>query len=252
MPNLAPLVKAGSKGVDAIVDALRTFKFPQDEAMALAQQRAALPRSQGGLGLPADNTAMQRARAMGFETAPSKQTFHGTQSPDILKVDPSLSDLGFHTGRLEQAEKRLGNLAYSGQQFPEGANVMPLMVNKYANMLKVADEGTFHADALAPQFAKKKLLDKQEAKQIVKDIDADWKMRKVYDPQMRNILENEGYQGIKYANTHEGTGTSFAFTNPDVLRSQFAAFDPWRKTAATAATFGVAAPDLLAEELRKK
>ena len=43
-----------------------------------------------------------------------------------------------------------------------------------------------------------------------------------------------------------------ATMNPDMLRSRFAAFDPWRKTAATAAAFGVAAPNLLAEELRKK
>jgi hypothetical protein len=32
------------------------------------------------------------------------------------------------------------------------------------------------------------------------------------------------------------------------VRSRFAAFDPWRKDAATAAAFGVAAPDLLAKE----
>ena len=45
--------------------------------------------------------------------------------------------------------------------------------------------------------------------------------------------------------------------NPDQIRSRFAAFDPLRKTAAIAATAGVAAPDLLAadfneEELRKQ
>jgi hypothetical protein len=32
------------------------------------------------------------------------------------------------------------------------------------------------------------------------------------------------------------------------VRSRFAAFDPFRRTAATAAAFGVAAPDLLAAE----
>ena len=38
------------------------------------------------------------------------------------------------------------------------------------------------------------------------------------------------------------------YPDPSVLRSRFAAFDPYRKTAATAAAFGVAAPDLLAAE----
>jgi hypothetical protein len=42
-----------------------------------------------------------------------------------------------------------------------------------------------------------------------------------------------------------------AFYNPDQLRSRFAAFDPFRKTAATAAAMGVAAPDLLAQERNK-
>jgi hypothetical protein len=36
--------------------------------------------------------------------------------------------------------------------------------------------------------------------------------------------------------------------DPDQIRSRFAAFDPLRKTAATAAAAGLAAPDLLAEE----
>ena len=36
--------------------------------------------------------------------------------------------------------------------------------------------------------------------------------------------------------------------DPDNVRSRFAAFDPWRKSAAIAAAMGVAAPDLLAEE----
>jgi hypothetical protein len=39
--------------------------------------------------------------------------------------------------------------------------------------------------------------------------------------------------------------------DPDQIRSRFAAFDPLRKTAATAAAAGLAAPDLLAEEKKK-
>ena len=40
--------------------------------------------------------------------------------------------------------------------------------------------------------------------------------------------------------------------NPDNIRSRFAAFDPFRRDAATAALMGVAAPDLLAAEPEKK
>lgn len=38
------------------------------------------------------------------------------------------------------------------------------------------------------------------------------------------------------------------FDSPDMIRSRFAAFDPWRRTAAIAAAMGVSAPDLLAKE----
>jgi hypothetical protein len=252
MPNFAPLVKAGSKGVDAIVDALRTFKFPQDEAMALAQQRAALPRSQGGLGLPADNTAMQRAREMGFETAPSKTTYHASRVNVPAQIDPAMSDFGFHTGTLEQAQNRIKAFAPQNMTYPEGANVMPLMKHKYTNALKVADEGTFHADALAPQFAKKKLIDKDYAKRAVSEIEGDYSKRAFYDQKMRDVAMQNEIDALKYSNAQEGSGLSYAFNNPEVLRSPFAAFDPFRKTAATAAAMGVAAPDLLAEELRKK
>ena len=47
----------------------------------------------------------------------------------------------------------------------------------------------------------------------------------------------------------------FVSMNPDLFRSRFAAFDPFRRSAAVAATMGAAAPDLLAaqqdEEMRK-
>lgn len=52
-----------------------------EEAHAIAQLNAALPPSEGGLGLPKNNTAMDRASAMGFE---NKDWYHGT-THDINK-----------------------------------------------------------------------------------------------------------------------------------------------------------------------
>ncbi len=49
-------------------------------AMQLAQKNAALPISEGGLGLPTNNTAMDRAKAMGFDLP----FFHG-QKPTVEK-----------------------------------------------------------------------------------------------------------------------------------------------------------------------
>jgi hypothetical protein len=63
---------------------------------------------------------------------------------------------------------------------------------------------------------------------------------------------------VIFKSTYDGGGESqagmsdiFAVMSPDQIRSRFAAFDPFRKTAATAAAMGVAAPDLLAQERNK-
>lgn len=53
-----------------------------------AQRNAALPVSQGGLGLAPDNTAMDRARALGFDV--DNPVYHGTGA-DIEAFDPKLS-----------------------------------------------------------------------------------------------------------------------------------------------------------------
>jgi hypothetical protein len=65
------------------------------------------------------------------------------------------------------------------------------------------------------------------------------------------LFEQERYTSIPYVNEVEGKGDVSYIVPPDNIRSRFAAFDPWRRDAATAAAFGVAAPDLLAKEQEK-
>ena len=55
----------------------------------------------------------------------------------------------------------------------------------------------------------------------------------------------------KVINDKEFHSKSFIVKDPDNIRSRFAAFDPFRRNAATAAAMGVAAPDLLAKEKKK-
>ena len=61
---------------------------PQEEALRLAQQRAALPVSEGGLGLPPNNTPMDRARAMGFEADTYHGTFNRFENFDLSRANP--------------------------------------------------------------------------------------------------------------------------------------------------------------------
>jgi hypothetical protein len=68
----APTVANPQEAVDIATGFAGTIKPVQakvfQEAFDLAQQRAALPIAEGGLGLPANNTAMDRAKAMGNTT----------------------------------------------------------------------------------------------------------------------------------------------------------------------------------------
>ena len=68
----APSLADPQEAVDIATGFAGTIKPVQrkvfEEAFNLAQQRAALPVSEGGLGLPATNTAMDRAKAMGNDT----------------------------------------------------------------------------------------------------------------------------------------------------------------------------------------
>jgi hypothetical protein len=152
--------------------------FPQEEALKLAQQRAALPVEKGGLGLGPNNTAAERAAAMGF----SDDVYHGTKAQEIKQFD--MSKVGSETVLPASAPKAIYTakdpMLSSRYGSGDGQNVLPLLVN--------------------PQ----------------------------------NVALNNS--------------KIIALDNVDNIRSRFAAFDPFRKTAATAATMGVAAPDLLAQE----
>jgi hypothetical protein len=68
--------------------------------------------------------------------------------------------------------------------------------------------------------------------------------------------QSRGFQGVEIKNVKDNPNPSigsvisntYATENPDLIRSRFAAFDPFRKDVATATAMGVAAPDLLAAE----
>tara|TARA_R110002126_G_scaffold171240_2_gene320066 strand:- start:734 stop:2059 length:1326 start_codon:yes stop_codon:yes gene_type:complete len=176
-------IDVGKPGGSIKVTPVSLFTAPQEEALRLAQQRASLPISQGGLGLPAGNTPEQRAVAMGFDVP----AYHGTNK-DFLAFDKnkrgSATDEGWYGSGEYSSPSASGAEAYAMTDFPnykESANIIPLLVR---------------------------------------------------NPE--SIKNNYGYV------------TEYVTREPDQLRSRFAAFDPFRKTAAIAAAAGLAAPDLLA------
>lgn len=111
----------------------QTINYPQEEALRLAQQRAALPIEQGGLGLPANNTAAERAAAMGFDL----ETLHGTDAPDIKFLDPKRTKIiegVFSTTNPSVAYTYAKGAAEKGRAGSESApNILPLLLRSEAH-----------------------------------------------------------------------------------------------------------------------
>lgn len=186
------------------------FEYPQQAALDLAQKRAALPVSEGGLGLPANNTPMDRAKAMGFTTEGYRgstvaETTH--KNPLWWSEDPQYaSAYAAHTIRPPK-----------GQPDPYAGNVMPVLVN----------------------IGKSKEFEKFNIGGVPTDPFSGFK--EGVETGFRRYSKNEvtGDMGGKVWE---------ALTLPQNVRSRFAAFDPFRKDVATATAMGVALPDLLAAE----
>lgn len=214
---------------------------PQDEALRLAQQRAALPVEQGGLGLSPSNTAAERAAAMG-----GKEAIHFSRTGGDFNVLDSgqyavapFDAIGTHVGTKEAALDRFRNTVGTidtprGSTYPvQVLGDRPLMNEKGLPW------GEDELNAYLRKTGGHNWSDVNGGKMIYQDMNKDLR---------KKLFEDQGYTSIPYINDVEAKGAVSYIVPPDNLRSRFAAFDPFRRNAATAAAMGVAAPDLLAKE----
>jgi hypothetical protein len=248
---------------------------PQDEALRLAQERAALPVEQGGLGLPVDNTPEQRAMAMDFDTS----AYHGTAS-DISAINPDYygSSTGAKSAKdaffsAESPETAVGYANYAAQNAPvskliEQANKYERLAQrgiepdvnyaKYDDFLRQAEdlEKTISEERLRGQNVLPLLLNTKKSNII----DAEGNSFSDLEGKVNELIKKTKLQGKDAAiikNLDDDAGfsnrptTHYGMLNPDSVRSRFAAFDPFRRSAAIAAAMGVAAPDLMADEKQK-
>ena len=197
--------------------------LPQQLALELAQQRAALPVSKGGLGLPADNTAQQRAAAMGINV--ETNYIHSTNRPFNQITDDGKFSGIFTLPNYSSNYGLIDMPLVTGEKIATTQDLQNLIKNPAKKIQRAIDE-TIPLNLTDPT-----------------DIaDATVEMQK-----LRNQLAKKyGFDGVKISD--EFGNDTVALVNPDNIRSRFAAFDPFRKTAATAALMGVAAPDLLAAQ----
>jgi hypothetical protein len=251
-------VGASIKSVDDFAE-LASKKYPQEEALRLAQQRAALPVSEGGLGLRPDNTAAERAAAMGFD----KNVFHGAQNEidniDFAKAGKNTGNpnatLGFFTTPNPEEGSRYATLHGNNTN----ANVIPLVAkseNSYQMPYKELDDlamAQYNLMMQSPDYnpnAVVKFGDMKAQKEAAEKLQKYRKLAAENSLQRKNELMQEGFDS---ATVLQGKPMEeFIVFNPDIIRSRFAAFDPFRRNAAIAAAMGVAAPNLLAEEKPKK
>lgn len=196
-------------------------------AHELAQKNASLPIEQGGLGLPANNTAMDRAKAMGFDTptysgryrdykAPNR-TLYTTQDPEYasLYTNPSASSMGKSASAFENLQP----------------NVMPLMIKgdsvldtRTAAGKKVFNNDFYRKYGNGTPLTERGLPDWVDAHDFG-DMFADKGMK------YKGVIADEG--GIPNMDggvTHRGLST--AIFDPTAVRSRFAAFDPMKRKSA--------------------
>lgn len=205
-------------------------KTQYELAHELAQRNAALPAEQGGLGLLANNTAMERAKAMGFDTP----AYHGTTS-DFPSFQDNSRGVHFTTPDAEFANK----FTVSGDgNVIEGSNVIPVLVNPrhafdYQNKKDVSN--------LSSQMSFGKLAEDQIKR-------GDW--ARIEDRTTLDAIKKMGKGG---AYLQEEGVKNLATFDPSQLRSRFAAFDPLKRNSPDllASLLPITTTGLLANQLRQ-
>lgn len=188
-------------------------KTPYELAQEVAQKNAVEM-----LGLPANNTAADRAKALGFD----KAAYHATNK-EFKAFDPAKSSSAAAYGPgayVTYDPTKVSGWAKSAN----GSNVMPLLVRNN-NVLKAQELNIEDANKLS------KFLGREiKAGDPVPYFSLERRAGSVAEG-----AKQAGFSGVNHFGPG-GHGLNTVFSDPTVLRSRFAAFDPAR----------VNEPDLLA------
>jgi hypothetical protein len=200
MTKAAGALRKGAKAADKTAGALRTY--PRSEALETARQNAVKM-----LGLPETNTAMDRAKALGFVD----DGYHGTLSPDYIL------EHGFSKREVD------------GRSFkPTFTSNTPEAANTYATDFERVTDGTGAAVfPLKVRLGQSKEADWGGAKysdvgnKVWRDIFA--AQRNGFDSYVAKNIKDPFHSDAKVL-PHDVRATF----SPSQVRSRFAAFDPAR------------------------
>jgi hypothetical protein len=257
--------------------------IPAAERMLTAQKNAALPISEGGLGLPATNTASQRAKAMGYETP----VYHGTNAEiEAFNVKGKGKTAGagaFLTSNPITAETYVSS---SG-----GGNILPLLLKK-DDFLTANARGRSWADIYTNELSARSGKNRYTPQELGLDINsatttdelgmiadelskkgAEIKNVKDLGPNS-HVMRAKEYLLEKYGIVPDDTWSNvtgkqwnesqkamkklyesqksdiYAVQDPSLIRSRFAAFDPKQANSPNILAGGLAVP-MADEDTRK-
>ncbi len=220
-----------------------------EQAHLLAQRNAALPVNQGGLGLPVDNTAMDRARVMGYDV--DNPVYHGTKkefnefknTPNFFSEKKNIAD--------QFGESKEYLLKKGDNQFIINQGNLTREQRDYFNNLegRLFDEDDL--DGFSSDY--EGLSDSMEWGNTYKDAGKSAQYAVI------NAIKNDKYTHLVMPDFHnDGSDMVSVSFDPKNIRSRFAAFDPMQRQSsnllaqsakfAPAATLGA----LMANEKRKE
>ena len=178
-------------------------KAPQDDALRLAQENAVKM-----LGLPPDNTPMQRARAMGFDTP----VYHGTNADIQVGFNPEGKGKTAGAG-VFVTDNPLVSETYVGGS--GGGNILPLLMRK-EGLLEANAKGRNWADIDTNTLGVKSGKKRYSLSQLELDPNSG-----TSTDELGMIAGNVGAKGITIKNVKDSGPNSHVFRAKEYLLNKY-------------------------------
>lgn len=188
---------------------------PSVEELKAAQEAAALPAERGGLGLSPENTALERARAMG-----AQPFYHGSKNPNLTEMNPEYSvydRVGSGAGSFG-AKRENPELAET--YAPEGGAVYPMVELQEGRKIGYIDFGGAAYDRGENLF-----LDLPDGRQVTApgeggDIE-DYRLIDVNAEDLKDLAADYGLDSIQISNVMDVGGKMRPETTRSLKESEY-------------------------------
>ena len=188
---------------------------PSAQELKAAQEAAALPAERGGLGLSPENTALERAQAMG-----AQPFYHGSKNPNLTEMNPEYSvydRVGSGAGSFG-AKRENPELAET--YAPEGGAVYPMVELQEGRKIGYIDFGGAAYDRGENLF-----LDLPDGRQVTApgeggDIE-DYRLIDVNAEDLKDLAADYGLDSIQISNVMDVGGKMRPETTRSLKESEY-------------------------------